>query len=224
MSTPALPGICSPSLERHSLFIQSEAVERQVMQLLLSAASYLPNKKIAYKYAQYDAIDMLRMLDYVLVAQNNLLEGINIWARLLPLLDVPVAVKAARDEHYLVLSFSGCETCPPWLYFVLCALHARLLSQVEYPSWYLDPGTGKMNLPVPCQLKPGLPILRQQKGVCLTLPRDLLLRAYNLSSPSISDVIVQFLDWVNPGVVRQIWDCGCHQAAVMCVVTSGSVY
>lgn len=198
MSTPALLGICPSSLKHASSFIQSEAVERQVTQLLLSAASYLPNKKIAYKYAQYDAIDMLRMLDYILVAQNNLLEGVNVWARLLPLLDVPVAVKATRDDHYLVLSFSGCETCPPWLYFVLCALHARLLSQVEYPSWYMDPGMGKINLPLPCQLKPGLPILRQQKGVCLTLPRDILLRAYDLSPPSISDVVVQFLDWLTP--------------------------
>ena len=198
MSTPVLPGIRSSTIEHHTANIQSEMVNRQVMQLLLSAASYLPNKKIAYKYAQYDAIDMLRMLDYVLVGQNNLLEGINVWARLLPLLDVPVAVKATRDEHYLLLSFSGCETCPPWLYFVLCALHARLLSQVEYPSWYMDPGTGKINLPLPCQLKPGLPILRQQKGVCLTLPRDILLRDYDLSSPSISDVVVQFLDWLTP--------------------------
>ncbi len=198
MSTPVLPGMRSSAIEHHVPAIQSETVERQVAQLLLSAASYLPNKKIAYKYAQYDALDMLRMLDYVLVAQNNLLEGINIWARLLPLLDVPVAVQATRDEHYLLLSFSGCETCPPWLYFVLCALHARLLAQVEYPSWYLDPGVGKISLPLPCQLKPSLPILRQQKGVCLTLPRDILLRAYDFSAPSISDVVVQFLDWLTP--------------------------
>jgi AraC-like DNA-binding protein len=198
MSSSALPGIRASTIEHHASVIQSENIERQVTQLLWSAASYLPNKKIAYKYAQYDALDMLRMLDYVLVAQNNLFEGINVWARLLPLLDVPVAVKATRDEHYLLLSFSGCETCPPWLYFVLCALHARLLAQVEYPCWYLDPGVGRISLPLPCQLKPGLPILRQQKGVCLTLPRDILLRNYIFPAPAISDVVVQFLDWLTP--------------------------
>ena len=181
-----------------AVHIQPEIVDHQVSLLLLSAASLLPNKKIAYKYAQYDAIDMLRMLDYVLVAQKNMLEGINMWARLLPLLDVPVAVKAIRDDHYLVLSFSGCESCPPWLYFVLYALHARLLVQIEFPNWYLDPGPGKINLQLPCQLKPALPILRQHGSVHLTLPRDILLHPYYLPAPSVGDVVVQFLDWLTP--------------------------
>lgn len=177
---------------------QTEFVEHLVAQLLLSAASHLPNKKIAYRHVQYDALDMVRMLDYVLVAHNSMMDGINVWARLLPLLDVPVEVKARRTDTSLTLLFQGCDTVPPWLFYLVQALHVRLLTLSLPPVWSWDPGSGKLDVPLPGKLKIAIPIVRDDQGVSLTLPRPLLLQRYVLPLPSIGELLVQFLDWLTP--------------------------
>ena len=198
MTVTDLPGRRASLRETRKAHLPVEQVERQVGQLLWSAASLLPNKKIAYRYIQYDGLDILRMLDYVLVSHNNIQEGINVWARLLPLLDVPIEVKASRKGYSLLLEFSGCDTCPQWLFYLINAMHVRWLTIQDYPDWSFDPGVGKIIQPVSVQIKPALPISRQGSGVCLTLSNVLLHASYDYPVPAIQDLVVQFLDWLTP--------------------------
>lgn len=169
------------------------AIDKLTIQLLLAAADALPNGLIAYKLGQYAAIDILRMLDYLLVSKSNLKEGLNEWACFLPLLDTPISVKIISDSHQAQLLFNNCKVCPDWLYYLLLALHVRLMEIYPEPLWHLTSGRAKLHWSSPILLRKSLPLHHSNNQVIFTLPLSMLDAAYPHQPPNISDVLPKFL-------------------------------